>query len=157
MFTSRAIRLRRKRLFQVSASSPVRPALARRHHPHRTLRESGTQISNQYFIRSAERGLFVERSAPLRSGKNAPLRSALRLRSAPHPWSIFLYGNEEIANPPLISRVRIVQFEHQTCFTQAALVRCSLTCVDWTHFARGILIRNIRLPKSTKKINRGYY
>ena len=27
-----------------------------------------------------------------------------------------------------IGRVRIVQFEHQTCFTQAALVRCSLTC-----------------------------
>ena len=44
------------------------------------------------------------------------------------------------------SRVRIVQFEHQTCFTKAALVRCSLTCVDLTHFTRDILIRNSRLP-----------
>ena len=32
------------------------------------------------------------------------------------------------------------------CFTQAALVRCSLTCVDLTHFTRVILIRNSRLP-----------
>ena len=42
-------------------------------------------------------------------------------------------------------RVRIVQFEHQNCFTQADLVRCSLTCVDFTHFTRDILIRNSRL------------
>ena len=44
------------------------------------------------------------------------------------------------------SVVCIVQFEHQTCFTQAAKVRCSLTCVDLTQFTRVILIRNSRLP-----------
>ena len=32
-----------------------------------------------------------------------------------------------------------LQFEHQTCFTQAALVRCSLTCVDLTHFTLAIV------------------
>ena len=48
-------------------------------------------------------------------------------------------------------RVRIVQFEHQTCFKQTALVRCSLTCFDLTHFKRVILIRNSRGYPANKK------
>ena len=48
-------------------------------------------------------------------------------------------------------RVRIVQFEHQTCFTQAALVRCSVTCVDLAHCTRVILIRNSRLGIPNKQ------
>ena len=52
--------------------------------------------------------------------------------------------------PILIRRVRIVQFDHQTCFTQAALVRCSLTCVDLTLFTRN-MIRNSRLLTQQKK------
>ena len=50
-------------------------------------------------------------------------------------------------------RVSIVQFEHQTCFAQEALVRCSLTCVDLTYFTRVILKRNSRLPHATHCFN----
>ena len=54
----------------------------------------------------------------------------------------------------MVRRVRIVQFDHQTCFKQPALVRCSLTCVDLAHFTRVVLIRNSRLSTQQKiKIN----
>ena len=60
------------------------------------------------------------------------------------------FGEPNLSLPsPGISKsdspVRIVQFEHQTCLTQAALVRWSIR-VDLTHFTRVILIRNSWLP-----------
>ena len=51
----------------------------------------------------------------------------------------------------LSCRVSIVKFEHQKCFTQAALVRCSLTCVDLTHFT-GHPLRNSRFPSNKFKL-----
>ena len=54
-----------------------------------------------------------------------------------------------ISLPTKTNRSSQYKFAYQTCFTQAALVRCSLACVDLTHFTRVILIRNSRTqPKN---------